>query len=66
MDDQGHHRRLGRWQDGHGRPREIWDRIAEEWAEESLEADVDEVVKALDHKNDVCALVTFDGVNKAV
>lgn len=44
----------------------VWDHSAEKWAEAAVEADVDEVVRALDHKHDVYALITFDGVNKAV
>jgi|ERR1043166_5778709 len=44
----------------------VWDHIAEKWAEAAVEANVDEVVKALDDKDDVYTLVTFDGVNKAV
>lgn len=44
----------------------VWDHIAEKWTEGAVEADVDEVIKALDHKDDVYTLITFDGVNRAV
>ena len=44
----------------------LWDHIAEKWAEGAVEADVDEVVRVLDHKDDVYALITFDGVNRTV
>ena len=45
----------------------LWDHIAKEWAAGgAVEADVDEVVKALDRKDDVYSLITFDGVNRAV
>lgn len=44
----------------------VWNHIAEKWAEPPVEAGVDEVVKALDHKDDVYAFVTFDGINRIV